>query len=127
MHPVYHGDEAVVGTAAFSLDGRPMRATRQAVHRLERKGFRAEVLTAGEVGPALRAELVAVEQAWLGGAPRKGFAMELDSLFRLDGGDAVFVIGRDEQGRVERLPAPRGVPGQPGAVAVHDAALAGDA
>jgi lysyl-tRNA synthetase, class II len=100
LHPVYHGDEAVVGTAAFSLDGRPMRATRQAVHRLERKGFRAEVLTAGEVEPALRAELVAVEQAWLGRAPRKGFAMELDSLFRLDGGDAVFVIGRDEQGRV---------------------------
>lgn len=100
LHPIYHGDEAVIDTGAFSLDGRPMRATRQAVHRLERKGFRAEVLTAGELGPALRAELAAVEQAWLGRAPRKGFAMELDSLFRLDGGDAVFVIGRDEQDRV---------------------------
>jgi lysyl-tRNA synthetase, class II len=100
LHPVYHGDEAVIDTGAFSLDGRPMRATRQAVHRLERAGFQAEVITAGEVGPALRAELAAVERAWLGSAPRKGFAMELDSLFRLDGSDAVFVIGRDDRGRV---------------------------
>ena len=44
--------------------------------------------------------MATVEQAWLGDAPRKGFAMELDSLFRLDGEDAVFVIGRDEQGQV---------------------------
>jgi lysyl-tRNA synthetase class 2 len=100
LHPLYHGDEAVLDTAAFSLDGRPMRAARQATHRLERKGFRAEMIMAGQVPAALRAELAAVEQAWLGGAPRKGFAMELDSLFRLDGEDAVFVIGRDERGRV---------------------------
>jgi len=100
LHPLYHGDEAVLDTAAFSLEGRPMRAARQATHRLERKGFRAEMIMAGQVPAALRAELAAVEQAWLGGAPRKGFAMELDSLFRLDGEDAVFVIGRDERGRV---------------------------
>jgi lysyl-tRNA synthetase class 2 len=100
LHPVYHGDEAVVGTAQFSLDGRPMRAVRQAVHRLERKGFRAEVVLAGDVTSALRAELAAVEDAWLQGKPRKGFSMELDSLFRLDGDDAAFVVGRDGQGQL---------------------------
>jgi lysyl-tRNA synthetase class 2 len=100
LHPLYHGDEAVIETQSFSLDGRSMRATRQAVHRLERRGFRAEVVLAGDVPPALRAELAAVEHAWLRGGVRKGFSMELDSLFRLDGDDAVFVIGRDEQGRI---------------------------
>ncbi len=100
LHPLYHGDEAVVGTAQFSLDGRPMRAVRQAVHRLERKGFHAEVVMAGEVTPTLRAELATVEDAWLQGKPRKGFTMELDSLFRLGGDDAAFVVGRDGQGRV---------------------------
>jgi lysyl-tRNA synthetase class 2 len=100
LHPLYHGDEAVVDTAAFSLDGRTMRAVRQAVHRLERKGFHAEVVMAGEVTPALRAELAAVEDAWLQGKPRKGFSMELDSLFRLGGDDAAFVVGRDGQGQV---------------------------
>ncbi len=100
LHPVYHGDEAVVGTAQFSLDGRPMRAVRQAVHRLERKGFHAEVVMAGNVTPALRAELAAVEDTWLHGRPRKGFSMELDNLFRLGGDDAAFVVGRDGQGQL---------------------------
>jgi len=100
LHPLYHGDEAVIDTGSFGLDGRQMRTVRQAVHRLERKGFRCDVVAAGDVPPGLRAELAAVEEAWLGGGVRKGFSMELDSLFRLGGDDAVFVIGRDEQGRV---------------------------
>lgn len=100
LHPVYHGDEAVIDTAAFSLDGRQMRTVRQAVHRLERSGFRSEVVTAGAVTPGLRDELMAVEQAWLRGGARTGFTMELDSLFRLGAEDALFVIGRDAHGRV---------------------------
>jgi lysyl-tRNA synthetase class 2 len=101
LHPLYHGDEAVIDTRSFSLGGRRMRTVRQAVHRLERRGFRANMLTAGQVLPALRAELEAVEHAWLHGGARKGFTMELDSLFRLGGDDAVFVIGRDPQHRVQ--------------------------
>jgi lysyl-tRNA synthetase class 2 len=100
LHPLYHGDEAVVDTRRFSLDGRPMRATRQAVHRLERKGFRAEIVMAGQLPLALQAELAAVERSWLRGRPRTGFTMELDGLFQLGGNDAVFVIGRDELGQV---------------------------
>jgi lysyl-tRNA synthetase, class II len=100
LHPLYHGDEAVIDAKSFSLDGRQMRTVRQAVHRLERKGFHAEVVVAGGVSPVLQAELTAVERAWLRGAARKGFTMELDSLFGLGGDDAVFVIGRDEQGRI---------------------------
>jgi lysyl-tRNA synthetase, class II len=98
--PVYHGDEAVIDTSAFCLDGRQMRAVRQAVHRLERGSYRAEVIPAGGALPALRDELSAVEHAWLRGKSRTGFSMELDSLFRLGGHDAAFVIGRDAQGRV---------------------------
>ena len=101
LHPLYHGDEAVLDTTTFSLDGRKMRTVRQAVHRLQRNGFRAQVVTAGEVSPALRTELTAVEEAWLRGTPRKGFTMEADGLFGLGGDDAVFVIGRNEQGRVQ--------------------------
>lgn len=98
--PVYHGDEAIVDTAAFSLEGRPMRAVRQAVHRLDRGGYRAEVALAGNLPAHLRDELAAVERAWLRGRPRTGFSMELDSLFRLGGADAVFVIGRNAGGDV---------------------------
>jgi lysyl-tRNA synthetase, class II len=100
LHPTYHGDEAVVDVAAFSLEGRRMRTVRQAVHRTERHGYRAEAETAAEVPRSLRAELEAIDRAWLAGGVRKGFTMELDSLFRLGGRDAVFLIGKDEAGRL---------------------------
>ncbi len=100
MRPQYHGDEAVIDVAAFSLDGRRMRTVRQAVHRVERHGYTAEAVLASDVSPALRAELAALDAAWLHGGIRKGFTMELDSLFRLGGGDAVFMVGRDQDGRV---------------------------
>ncbi len=100
LHPLYHGDEAVVDTAAFSLDGRPMRTVRQAVHRLERDRYRAEVTMASAVTEELHAELADIDQAWLHGGMRKGFTMELDDPFSLGDDDALFVVGQDEQGRV---------------------------
>ncbi len=100
LYPLYHGDEAVIGTAAFCLDGRPMRTIRQAAHRLERLGYHAETVMAGGVSAALRAELAEVDRAWLRGGIRKGFTMELDDPFRLRDDDALFVIGRDPGGRV---------------------------
>jgi len=98
LHALYHGDEAVVETAGFSLEGRPIRKVRQSVGRLERLGYGAEILYAGQVGEELRAELQDVSDEWRGKARAKGFTMELDSLFRLDGEEAVFVIGRDGSG-----------------------------
>ncbi len=101
LHPLYHGDEAVIDTERFCLDGRRMRTARQGVHRVQRHGYHAEVVMAGSVTPALRAELAAVERAWLRGTTRKGFTMELDSLFSLGEDDAAFVVGRDAQGRAD--------------------------
>jgi lysyl-tRNA synthetase, class II len=99
LHAVYHGDEAVVETAAFSLEGRAVRKVRQSCHRLERAGFRARVLRPGELGPELRAELAEIARAWRGGEPERGFAMALDALFRLGDDEAVFVVGEDAAGR----------------------------
>jgi lysyl-tRNA synthetase, class II len=99
LHPLYHGDEAIIDAKRFCLDGRRMRTARQGVHRVQRHGYNAEVVMAGSVTPALRAELAAVERAWLRGATRKGFTMELDSLFSLGDDNAAFVVGRDAQGR----------------------------
>ena len=100
LRPIYHGDEAFIDTAVFALQGRPMRTVRQAVHRVERHGYRAEVVLAGGLTPVLRAELAAAERGWLCDRVRKGFTMEFDDPFRLGGDDAVYVIGRDAQGQV---------------------------
>jgi lysyl-tRNA synthetase, class II len=93
LHALYHGDEAVVEVERFSLEGRAIRKVRQSVHRLEREGYRAEPLHPRDVSPSLRRELEAVATAWRGDEPERGFVMALDALFRLEGDDALFVVG----------------------------------
>jgi lysyl-tRNA synthetase class 2 len=99
LQALYHGDEAVLETARFSLEGRAIRKVRQSVHRLEHAGYRAEVRYTSQIDPRLRAELEAVAREWRGTEPERGFVMALDALFRLEDDDAVFVIGRDAEGR----------------------------
>jgi len=101
LQSLYHGDEAVVETSAFSLEGRTIRKVRQSVHRLERAGYTVQIATPRELSGALRAELEGVATVWRGAEPERGFAMALDALFRLDGDDAVFVIGRGPNGWAE--------------------------
>ncbi len=98
LRSLYHGDEAVIDVRAFSLDGRAIRKVRQSVSRLRHAGYAAEVVTAAGLDPEQREALLAIEREWRGGAPERGFAMAADGLFRLDGGDALFVIGRSPDG-----------------------------
>jgi lysyl-tRNA synthetase class 2 len=93
LHSLYHGDEAIVDTASFSLEGRPIRKVRQSVHRLADAGYATRVLRPSEIDSGLRRELEAVARGWRGDAPERGFVMALDALFGLGDEDAVFVIG----------------------------------
>ena len=98
LHALYHGDEAVIDTAAFSLEGRAIRKVRQSVHRLERAGYAASVIRPSEIDSTLRRELEEVARAWRGAQPERGFVMALDKLFRLDDEHALFVVGRGPDG-----------------------------
>lgn len=100
LQTLYQGDEAVIDIDTFTLEGGAMKGVRQASKRLARKNFTAEPLLASQLSKGDREELTALEAQWLAGQRRKGFVMELDSLFRLDGDDEVFVIGRDPSGEV---------------------------
>jgi lysyl-tRNA synthetase class 2 len=102
LHALYHGDEAVLETETFSLEGRAIRKVRQSVHRLQKAGYDAEFLSPAEVDGELRRELETIARDWRGQEPERGFVMALDALFRLGGEDALFVVGRD------RLGAPAG-------------------
>jgi lysyl-tRNA synthetase class 2 len=98
LHAIYHGDEAVVDTATFSLDGRAIRKVRQSVHRLSHAGYTARVLRPSALDPDLRRRLHEIAAEWRGEQPERGFAMALDSLFALGDDDALFVVGADETG-----------------------------
>jgi lysyl-tRNA synthetase, class II len=98
LQALYHGDEALVDTASFSLDGRAIRKVRQSAHRLRKAGFTARVLAPSAVDARLRRELNGITDAWRGDQPERGFAMAFDTLFALGDDAAVFVVGFDATG-----------------------------
>ena len=74
------GDEAVVHTARFSLDGREMRSVRQACARTERANYIVAVNRAGELSAAELEEVRRAAEAWRGDAVERGFSMALSRL-----------------------------------------------
>ncbi|MHB8468453.1 MAG: bifunctional lysylphosphatidylglycerol flippase/synthetase MprF [Gaiellaceae bacterium] len=98
LRALYHGDEAVVETASFSLEGRAIRKVRQSVSRLEAAGYRVRALSPSEIDAPMRDELEAIARAWRGANPERGFVMALDALFGLDDEEALFVVGFDVAG-----------------------------
>jgi len=100
LHALYHGDEAVVETTTFSLEGRAIRKVRQSVHRLERAGFTADAVPPSALAQSEREEVEELARAWRGTQPERGFVMALDTLFRLDDEHALFVLGRTPDGSI---------------------------
>ena len=98
LQALYHGDEAVVDTLSFSLEGRAIRKVRQSVHRLEKAGYVARALRPSEIDDDLRLKLEAIATSWRGDQPERGFVMALDGLFGLGDADAVFAVGFDPDG-----------------------------
>ena len=95
---MYLGDEAVIRPATFSLDGRAIRKVRQSVSRLEKSGYRVEVLSTADADEALRAQVRAVSEEWRGNWPERGFTMAMDALFLYP--DTVLAVAVAPDGRV---------------------------
>jgi lysyl-tRNA synthetase class 2 len=100
LRSFYLGDEAIVETAAFSLEGRQIRKVRQSVSRLTKGGFSAELARFAELPEATLRELEAVSARWLDGDPERGFSMAMDSLRGDHLGDSAVLLARDESGAV---------------------------
>ena len=100
LRALYMGDEAIVDTASFTLEGRAIRKVRQSVTRLEKAGFSAELTAVARLDDATFAALDRVSSAWRGGEHERGFSMALDALRRDDQDDTVVVIARDAGGDV---------------------------
>jgi lysyl-tRNA synthetase class 2 len=100
LRAMYIGDEAIVETATFSLEGRAIRKVRQSVSRLEAAGYSIEAQELGRLDPPTRAELDLVSARWLDGAPERGFSMAMDSLDAAHQPDSVVVVARDADNHV---------------------------
>ncbi|WP_460037972.1 phosphatidylglycerol lysyltransferase domain-containing protein [Streptomyces cavourensis] len=74
------GDEAIVETAEFTLDGRAMRGVRQAYNRVKRAGYEVTIRRHADIPEAEMAELVRRADEWRDGATERGFSMALGRL-----------------------------------------------
>ena len=70
LRSLYLGDEAIVDTAAFSLEGRAIRKVRQSVTRLEKQGYEAELIEARRADDERRSPSSRRSAGAGGGAPR---------------------------------------------------------
>ena len=74
------GDEALIATGSFTLDGRTMRPVRQAVNRTKNHGVTARLVHEGELDDQMREALLAIDAADRGREQERGFSMTLDGL-----------------------------------------------
>lgn len=81
MHDLYVGDEAVVRTERFSLEGGKFKGLRQAVKRVARYGYTISFHDPARVGPELAAQLQEVLTKSRRGGVERGFSMTLGRIF----------------------------------------------
>jgi lysyl-tRNA synthetase, class II len=100
LRPLYLGDEAIVDTRSFSLEGRRIRKVRQSVSRAKAAGYSAELLDHERLDPATLEELESISARWRCGAVERGFSMAMDSLRGPHHAGSVVVAARDADGRI---------------------------
>ncbi|MFB6710041.1 phosphatidylglycerol lysyltransferase domain-containing protein [Streptomyces sp. NPDC056333] len=89
------GDEAIVETAEFTLDGRAMRTVRQAYNRVKRAGYEVTVRRHSDIPDDEMAELLRRADDWRDGETERGFSMALGRLGDPADGQCVMLVCRD--------------------------------
>ncbi|MBY8339061.1 bifunctional lysylphosphatidylglycerol synthetase/lysine--tRNA ligase LysX [Streptomyces sp. KC 17012] len=97
------GDEAILYPADFDLDGRDMRVTRQAVHRVRRTGAHCRIRRHSALTDEEMEEIVDKADAWRDTETERGFSMALDRLGDPADGDCLLVEALGEDGRLLAL------------------------
>ncbi len=94
------GDEAILETREFNLNGREMRQVRQAVHRVRKQGVTVRIRRHRDIPPAEMADVVARADAWRDTETERGFSMALGRLGDPLDGDCLLVEALGEDGTV---------------------------
>ena len=94
---IYLGDEAVIETAKFSLQGRPIRKVRQSVTRLTKAGYVAELRPLSAIDESTLRQIDSVIELGREGAPERGFSMAMDSVHAACGHETLVVLARDDE------------------------------
>lgn len=77
LQSIEMGDEAIIDIAAFSLEGRAMRNTRQMVARAKRNGYEVSITPLSKLNDRELHQWKYQAVAWRGEARERGFSMNL--------------------------------------------------
>ncbi len=97
------GDEAIVDTGEFTLEGRAMRTVRQAYNRVKRAGYSVTIRRHEDIPEAEMAELLRRADDWRDGATERGFSMALGRLGDPGDGRCVMLECHDGEGELRAL------------------------
>ncbi len=97
------GDEAILEFRDFQLEGRHMRAVRQAINRVERAGYTARVRRHYEVPEDEMARAIAAADTWRDTDNERGFSMALGRLGDPCDGHCVLAEVFDGEGKLAAL------------------------
>ncbi|MFE9875141.1 phosphatidylglycerol lysyltransferase domain-containing protein [Streptomyces sp. NPDC005784] len=97
------GDEALVETAEFTLEGRAMRTVRQAYNRVRRAGYRVRIRRHEDIPAAEMAYLLERADDWRDGATERGFSMALGRLGDPEDGRCMMLECTDAEGELRAV------------------------
>ncbi|MFD3729655.1 phosphatidylglycerol lysyltransferase domain-containing protein [Streptomyces sp. NPDC058671] len=97
------GDEAIVETGEFTLDGRAMRTVRQAFNRVKRAGYEVRIRRHQDIPAEEMAALLRKADDWRDGATERGFSMALGRLGDPRDGRCVMLECTDGQGELRAV------------------------
>ncbi|MFE4862781.1 phosphatidylglycerol lysyltransferase domain-containing protein [Streptomyces sp. NPDC056670] len=97
------GDEAIVETAEFTLDGRAMRTVRQAYNRVKRAGYEVRIRRHADIPAEEMNELLRKADDWRDGATERGFSMALGRLGDPADGQCMMLECFDGDGELRAL------------------------
>lgn len=92
MRSIRLGDEAIIDSSAFTLDGHTMRPVRQACNRTKNHGVEVRIVPEGSLDVEVRQALLDIDVGDRGGEAERGFSMALDGLLTDPERDADCVI-----------------------------------
>ncbi|MFD3572051.1 phosphatidylglycerol lysyltransferase domain-containing protein [Streptomyces sp. NPDC058667] len=97
------GDEAIVETGEFTLDGRAMRTVRQAFNRVKRAGYEVRIRRHEDIPAEEMAALLRKADDWRDGPTERGFSMALGRLGDPRDGRCVMLECTDGQGELRAV------------------------
>ncbi|MEU7042327.1 phosphatidylglycerol lysyltransferase domain-containing protein [Streptomyces varsoviensis] len=97
------GDEAIVETDEFTLEGRAMRTVRQAYNRVKRAGYTVRIRRHEDIPEDEMADLLRHADDWRDGATERGFSMALGRLGDPGDGRCVMLECHDADGKLRAL------------------------